>query len=387
MKHTLTAITALLTAIPALADPVAVHTWTRMEWNLPAEAEAAAQEARIWERAPLAGIEGAPDGTLFVSTPRWIDPAVPATFSRVGEDGMLTPWPSLEAHDLSNPVAIRNALGAFVTSDGILWLMDMGWVAGEDVAPEGAQKLLGFDLATGEEIARIILDDVAPRDTSFLNDLVIDETRGIAILTDSGNRGGAPVPAALIVVDLETGAIRRILDGHPALSDDPQRRLVVDGVEVFPGNRLAVGVNGITLSADGETLWFSMTTGDAIRSVPMDLVADPLTEPEMLAAAVSEPSRIGGGSDGLATDPTGRVWITNLALNRVEVMAPGSTQTDILFEGGDFVWPDSLATDFSGGMLLSTNRLNSAFSGQLDYDGDDVNFAIWRIPADMAPSR
>lgn len=245
MKHTLTAIAALLTAVPALADPVAVHTWTRMEWNLPAEAEAAAQEARIWERAPLAGIEGAPDGALYVSTPRWIDPAVPATFSRVGEDSMLTPWSSLEAHDISNPDAIRNALGAFVTSDGNLRLMDMGWVAGEDVAPEGAQKLLGFDLTTGEEIERIILDDVAPRDTSLLNDLVVDEARGLAILTDSGNRGGAPFPAALIVVDLETGTSRRILGGHSALSDDPERRLVVDGVEVFPSNRLAVGVNSI----------------------------------------------------------------------------------------------------------------------------------------------
>ncbi len=141
--------------------------------------------------------------------------------------------------------------------------MELGWVAGEGIAPEGAQKPLGFDLATGAEIARIPFDDVSPRDTSFLNDLVVDEKRGLAILTDSGNRGGAPVPAALIVVDLKAKTARRVLDSHPALSDDPERCLIVDGVEVFPGARLAVGVNGITLSADGETLWFSMTTSGA----------------------------------------------------------------------------------------------------------------------------
>lgn len=387
MKQTTTAIVALLIAAPVLAEPEALHTWTRMEWDLPAEARAALDADRLWERAPLAGVEAAADGTLFVSVPRWIDPSVPATFNRVGEDGLLTPWPSPVAHDLSNPDAIRNGLGAFVTSQGTLWLMDMGWVAGEDIAPEGAQKLVGFDLETGDEVARFPLDSVAPRDTSFLNDLVVDEARGLAILTDSGNRGGAPVPAALIVVDLETGKARRILDNHPALSDDPERSLIVDGDHVFPGQRLAVGVNGITLSGDGETLWFSLTTGDAIRSVPMALVADPATDATALADAVSPPIRIGGGSDGLATDPSGRVWITNLALNRVEILEPGADDTGILFEGGEFVWPDSLANDFAGGMVLSTNRLNSAFSGQLDFDGDDQNFAIWRIPADMPPTR
>ncbi len=374
-------------AAPALAEPERLHVWTTMTWAMDDAAAAAFDAAGTATRAPLAGVEAAADGTLFVTTPRWLDAAVPSTFSRVDADGMLHPWPSAEAHDLSNPEAIRNGLGAFVTSENVLWLMDMGWVAGEDAAPEGAQKLIGYDLSTGEEIARWPLDGVAPRDTSFLNDLVVDEARGLAIITDSGNRGGAPVPAALIVMDLATGEARRILDGHAALSDDPERRLIVDGEEVFPDGRLAVGVNGVTLSADGATLWVSLTTGDAIRSISMDLVADPDADSQALADAVSEPIRIGGGSDGIATDREGRIWITNLALNRVEVLEPDASDTRILFEGGDFVWPDSLAQDFAGGMLLSTNRLNSAFSGQLDYAGDDANFAIWRIPADMAPTR
>jgi len=378
---------ALMIAMPAMAEPEAIHTWTRMEWGLPPSERATLDATRLWERAPLAGVEAAPDGTLFVSVPRWIDAAVPATFNKVGEDGLLTPWPSAEMHDLSNPDAIRNSLAAFATTAGVVWLMDMGWVAGEDIAPLGAQKLLGFDIASGAEVARIMLDDVAPRETSFLNDVVVDEARNLAILTDSGDRGGAPVPAALIVVDLETGATRRILDGHPALSDDPSHTLIVDGDEVFDGDRLAAGVNGITLSADGETLWFSMTTGDVIRSMPMALVADPNVDGETLSSAVSEPLRIGGGSDGIATDPDGRIWITNLTLNRVEVLAQGADDTQILFEGADFVWPDSLANDFAGGMVLSTNQLNSAFSSQLDYDGADTNFAIWRTPADMAPMR
>lgn len=321
--------------------PERIFVWDRMEWTFDSDAARTAFEnARVWERAPLAGVEADAAGNVYVSTPRWIDMAVPSTLSRVIErDGqfLLEPFPSREAHDLSNPNAIRNALGAFVDSQQRMWIVDMGWVAGEDSAPEGAQKLIGIDLTTGKEIVRVPLDDVAPRDTSFLNDLVVDETRGLIVITDSGNRGGSPVPAGLIVYDIETGATRRVLDRHPALRDDPALWLKVDGREVFPGNRLAVGVNGITLSGDGADLWFSLTTGDAVRSVPMALIADPTTPPGILAEAVSDPIRIGGGSDGIATDPSGRVWITNLALNRIEVLNPGDKRTKILAEGPDFI--------------------------------------------------
>ncbi|MEM9522964.1 MAG: L-dopachrome tautomerase-related protein [Pseudomonadota bacterium] len=371
--------------------PERLFVWDRMDWTFASDAARAAfEEARVWARAPLAGVEADAQGNVYVSTPRWIDRAVPSTLSRVIErDGrfLLEPFPSREAHDLSDPNAIRNALGAFVDSRQRMWIVDMGWVAGESGAPEGAQKLIGIDLTTGREIARVPLDDVAPRDTSFLNDLVVDERRGLIVITDSGNRGGAPVPSGLIVYDIDTGATRRILDRHPALQDDPDLWLKVDGREVFPGNRLAVGVNGITLSGDGARLWFSLTTGDAIRSVPMDLVADPTVPPDILAEAVSDPIRIGGGSDGIATDSSGRIWITNLALNRIEVLNPGETRTRILSEGSDFVWPDSLARDFAGGMLLSVNRLDSAFGATMTFEQGAENFAVWRFPEDMTPTR
>ncbi|WP_168206394.1 L-dopachrome tautomerase-related protein [Labrenzia sp. PHM005] len=382
MKQTILTIAAILTASPVLAEPVALHKWTTLKW---AE-DAPSAPADIGTRAPLAGVEGGPDGTIFVSVPRWIDAQVPATINRVDADGLLHPWPNAATHNLSDPKAIRNGLGGFIDSQGRYWILDLGWVAGEDAAPEGGQKLLAYDVKTGKELVRYeIGPDVANPATSFLNDLHVDEQTGTIFITDSGNRGGSPVPAGLIVYDIETNTARRVLHNHPSVQDDPDRRLVVDGVEVFPDQRLAVGTNGITRA--GDRIWWSITTGDALYSVPEALLRDPNVTEIELAAAVEGPLRIGGGSDGLAADEKGRLWITNLALNRVEVLEPGADETGILFEGGDFVWPDSLASDFAGGILLSTNRLNSAFTGKLAYDGDDANFAIWRIPADLAPTR
>lgn len=376
----------------AQEGPELLYTWTYMDWAFddPA-AEAAFDEARVFERAPLAGVEADAAGNVYVTTPRWLDAAVPSTLSRVEViDGkpLLVPFPSAAAHDLANPDAFRNALGVFVDGKNRMWVVDMGWVAGEDATPAGAQKLIGIDLATGEEFIRFpIPDEVADSATSFLNDIVVDDVDEVIYITDSGNRGGSPVPAGIIVYDIATNTARRVLSNDPTVQDDPDLWLKVDGEEVFSGSRLAVGINGITLSPDRQTVYWSVTTGDAIYSAPAAMLRDASATPEEVSAAVSAPMRVGGGSDGIATDPSGRLWITNLTLSRVEVLEAGATDTRVLFEGPDFIWPDSLANDFDGGMLLSTNHLNHAFGGVMRYDGDAPNFRVWRIPADLAPSR
>jgi hypothetical protein len=52
----------------------------------------------------------------------------------------------------------------------------------------GAQKLVVLDLHSGRTIKRIALDGVADRKASFLNDVVVDENRRVAYISDSGSR-------------------------------------------------------------------------------------------------------------------------------------------------------------------------------------------------------
>ena len=372
--------------------PERIYSWTRMAWNFEnINAQQSFEDAKVYSHAPLAGVEADAAGEIYVTTPRWIDAAVPSTLSRVvniNGSALLEPFPSWEAHELSNVDGIRNALGVFIDNQQRMWIVDMGWVAGEESVPDGAQKLIGIDLVSGEEFVRFeITDDLADRSTSFLNDLVVDEAGETIYITDSGNRGGSPVPAGIIIYDIASNTARRVLDQHSSVQDDPNLWLKVDGKEVFDGSRLAVGINGITISADGKRVYWSITTGDAIYSVPVALLRDPEATDSDIADQIEGPLRIGGGSDGIATGSDGRLWITNLALNRLEVLEPGEIQTHILAEGPDFIWPDSLARDFNGGMLLSVNHLNSAFGGVLDYDGNASNFSVWRFSDDQPALR
>jgi len=367
-------------SVPSYGKPELVYAWTRLAYQFPTDADAKAyDDNKIYEKAMLAGVHVDRKGRVFVSTPRWLDARVPSTLSEVVEVGgkpVLRPFPSWEANQL--PDGLRDVLGFAIDRENRMWILDMGWVAGADATPDGAQKLVVIDLDSNRELARYAIpDDVANRATSFLNDLAIDDKRGLAYITDSGNRSGSPTASGILIYDLATNSARRVLDRDPRVQDDPARTLVVAGEQVLPSGRLAIGVNGIALSPDGERLYWSITTGDAIYDAPTRVLL--AGDPKTIAAAVHGPRRIGGGSDGISTDARGRVYATNLTRDRVEAFDPSTGETTIVASGPGFVWPDTLAWDDRGNLYISTNHLNHGFAGAMRFDGPEPNFRIFRI--------
>jgi sugar lactone lactonase YvrE len=304
----------------------------------------------------------------------------------VNGKSVLLPFPSWKANAVGDAATrIQNALGVEVDSRNRMWVVDMGWVAGVDPTPDGAQKIIVYDLNTGTELKRYAIpDSVANRNTSFLNDLVIDEKRELAFITDSGNRSGAPVASGLVIYDFKTNTARRVLDRHPKTQDDPSRELTVMGERVLPGGRLAVGINGITLSADGSTLYWNITTGDAIYSAKVDVLLNPASTPAQIDAAISAPARIGGGGDGMSADSKGRFYTTQLTTGKVQYFTATDPALVTIAEGSGVEWPDSLTWDDRGGLIFSTNWLNRAFGGSMNFDQATPNFRIWRIQTDAA---
>jgi sugar lactone lactonase YvrE len=368
------------------------HAWTRMDWVWRSSAEQAAYtEGAVYKAATLAGVDADRKGNLYVTTPRWIDQRVPSTLSQVvsvNGKSVLLPFPSWEANAVAKTAAeaankLQNVLGVEVDSKNRMWLVDMGWVAGVDTTADGAQKVIVLDLNTGTELKRYAIPDaVANRNTSFLNDLVVDEKRELAFITDSGNRSGSPTASGILIYDFKTNTARRVLDKHPSVRDDATRELTVMGERVLPGGRLAVGINGITLSADGSTLYWNITTGDAVYSAKVDVLLNPNATAAEVDAAITGPQRIGGGSDGLSADAKGRIYLTNLTTGKVQYFLPADKKLVTLAEGPGTEWPDSLSWDDKGGLLFSTNWLNRAFAGQMNFDQATPNFRIWRIQTD-----
>ncbi|WP_394842108.1 major royal jelly family protein [Pendulispora brunnea] len=367
-----------------------MHSWTRMDWFWRTAAERQSyQSGGAYKAATLAGVDIDRKGHVYVTTPRWLDKGVPSTLNQVVSvygKSVLLPFPTWDDNAVGDAAArFQNVLGVEVDSANRMWILDMGWVAGMEPTPDGAQKLVVLDLNTATELKRYAIpDSVANRNTSFLNDLVIDEKRELAFITDSGNRAGSPTASGIIVYDFKANTARRILNHHRSVQDDPTRELTVMGERVLPSGRLAVGINGIALSPDGSTLYWNVTTGDAIYSAKVDALLDPTATPAQIDQAIIGPKRIGGGSDGMSADAKGRIYFTNLAAGKVQYFGPQSENVETIAEGPGTEWPDSLTWDDRGGLWFSSNWLNRAFAGQMNFEQGTPNFRIWRIQTDSS---
>ena len=79
--------------------------------------------------------------------------------------------------------------------------------------------LVQIDLASDASVRTISFDSELAPQGSYLNDVRFHPDGRTAYITDSGAKG------ALLVVDLQSGAVRRLLDGHP--STQPEKDVVV----------------------------------------------------------------------------------------------------------------------------------------------------------------
>lgn len=335
--------------------------------------------------APIAGLHFAADGSAFVSTPRVIAANTPATLSRLDTTvtsgpARLTAFPSVEGNDSTAAPAehLRNVLGFYVDQrNGWLWALDMGFVAGEATAPAGAQKLVVLALDTGRVVKSIALDGVADRSGSFLNDVVVDEARRVAYISDSGLRSAPKNMAGLLVVDFASGDARRVLSQHPSLMPEANVKVFSHGQEVWPGSPLVLGINGIALSPDGATLYWTVTTGTNLWSMSTAALRNAKATDTQLAASVGNLGAVGGNTDGITVDKQGRVYITEVTRNGIVRYDPQAKTMRLLAADDGVHWPDTPAIAPDGALVFTASALNDHFAGAVK-PGQE-RYQLWRL--------
>lgn len=263
------------------------------------------------------------------------------------------PWPSA---DLQSDAATRGdarmdaPLGITQDGKGRLWVTDMGLNIGKT-------RIWGFDIASGKEIKRIELPATAAPKGSFVQDLVVDAADGWIYLADINN-------PALLAVRIEDGHVRRF-EGHASLQAQADAELRVDGKPTqFGGAPARVGVNPLTLSADGKTLYFGAMTGTQWYAVPTQLLREG-TDGEV-ATSIAKVGRK-PVSDGAAIDRAGNHFFTNLNDNGIDRLdTQGKLQSVVRSALLD--WPDSVQFGPSSWLYISVNQLHktSAFTGGAD---------------------
>ena len=235
-----------------------------------------------------------------------------------------------------------------VDEDDTLWILDTGRVIDfEDPthpmldSSAGGPKLVRVNMTTDtvERVYTFPTDVVFP--VSYLNDVRFDRARGFAYFSDSSleKRNG------IVVLNLNSGDSWRHLDDAAQVHAINGTLPFVYGQPMYqeaglvkPGF-ITFGTDGIALSPDKNTLYFSVIGGRFLYSVPTDALRTKGND----ANAQAQIKNLGekGISDGLEVDSNGIVYAGNAEQGGITMYNPATGFATIFVRDPRISWVDT----------------------------------------------
>ncbi len=294
------------------------------------------------------GIAVMPDGRIFVNYPRW---GGPQPFS-VGElkDGQVTPFPdqAINTWKPGDPVENHFVCVQSVVAgpQGKLWVLDPANPEFKGVLP-GGPKLFQIDPNSGKTLRVYRFPNEVATVSSYLNDVRFLPGKPVAFLTDSG-------AGALIVLDLESGESRRLLDGDPSVMAEDITLTIGGKPFLQNGQPPKIHSDGIAVDPKGEFVYYQALIGRTLYRVPVAALLDRTLAPAALAAKVE---RLGesGASDGLEMAPDGTLYLSSLEFNAVRKWTDGKPV--VVASSPALSWPDSFALGPDGSLMVTSARI------------------------------
>ncbi|GJE03006.1 hypothetical protein GMJLKIPL_4957 [Methylobacterium isbiliense] len=364
--------------VPLMIGMLLATTSLAQHSAAPSQGAAQLQQVASFEHQ-VTGVTVSKDGRIFVNFPRWTEDA-PISVAEVTRDGRIKPYPDDEWNSWRN--AKKNQMSAgdhFVCvqsvvadSKGNLWIVDPAAPATAPVV-QGGPKLVGIDLKTNKVAQVIRFDETIAPQGSYLNDVRFSPDGRHAYLSDAGAKG------ALVVVDLQNGKARRVLDGHP--STQPEKDVVVrtDGHELRrpDGRGVEFAADSIALSPDGRTLYWKALTGRTLYRIPTDALENPRLSARDLEAHVERAAET-EPTDGLWIDGRGRLYLSAIEQDAVKVRDGDRVST--LVQDKRLRWPDTFSEGPDGTIYVTSSRIQD-MSWFRPEAGPRLATQLWRIEA------
>ena len=305
-----------------------------------------------------AGVAVSDSGRLFVTFPHH-DGNVAFTVAEI-KNGQPVAYPS---EDLNHPAVDRPSETLFsvqtlqIDASGHLWMLDTGTLQFGEPPLKGAPKLVETDLASNRVIRTVVLPQEALLPNSALKDFRFDFHRGqagVVFITDS-----APDSEGLIVLDLASGQAMRRLTGIAAVSARGARTPIVGYeplVEMKQGmfRPWLTGLNGLELSADRKTLYFSAFTGRRLYSIPTDGLSNPAVNDTKVNGEVSEMADIGMAGH-FSLDANGDLYFMDMEQNAIYQHTPDRHIHAVVVDPR-LIWPDTMAIGSDKYLYITTSQ-------------------------------
>jgi len=273
----------------------------------------------------------------------------------VQPDHVLTAFPSkaLSAFASQSALKLDSVLGIRADKNGIVWMLDNG------MRGKSTPKLVGWNSRTDRLHRVIYLPPPVTGEHAFVNDFAVDMRHQHIYISDPA--GGSD--AALIVVNMTTGAARRVLQGHSSVLPE-NVDLMIDGkpvqVKDAAGHlvRPHIGVNPITEDLNNEWVYYGPMHGHSLYRIKAADLADESLDAKTLASRVERYSDK-PISDGITIDQANNIYLGELAENAIGVIAPDRTYRR-LAQCPRLSWVDSFSFGPEGRLYAVVNRLHQS---------------------------
>lgn len=365
-------------ATKQLGEYEVLFHWNRLEWLFSDEDQKNEfYQKEYWKGAMPAGFKVDKQGNYYLSVPRWAA-GIPATVNKIEVvDGkpMLSAYPSWEMNRIGDPTALQSVLGWEIDELNRAWFLDQGHIEGKPCI-EGAQKIVCWDLTRNELVESIpVPNEIADFTASFLNDLMIDNANGFVYIADSGIFTD-PLQGGLIVYNMRTKELRRVLHQHVSTQDVPGYWFKIAEKSVWKDRPMRTGADGIALSADRKTLYWCPLTGRNLYAIDTAFLRDFSISQEAIEIAVQDLGDKGTNTDGLGADNLGRIYYTRLEGMGIGIYDPEQRSFRPYITDQRMIWVDGMTFDSHGNLIFNSNRLHELFGGDLDWD-DPYNLIVW----------
>lgn len=323
----------------------------------------------------LTGVAVSASGRLFTNYPLWSDIYRYAVVE-VKPGNQVTPYPNLAVNSWQPG---QNGEDKWVCVQAVyiddadnLWVVDPASPRMAGVYQQ-SHKLVQINPGTGQVLRSYPFNGVAD-DQSYMNDVRVDTAAQYAYLTNSTEGG-------IFVVNLQTGAIRQVLQDHYSVKSDPAYTFTVDGHELMKNGKPAkTNSDGIALTPDGAWLYYKPLTDDKLYRIRTEYLRSDSMNNLQLAAKVEDLGHF-TTTDGMIFDKQGNLYMGDIEHYRLVRVSP-DMEMSTLVQDSLLIWPDSYSISKDGYLYVSCSQIHK----QPDYN-NGVNkrtlpYTIYRYKID-----
>lgn len=314
-----------------------------------------------------------PDGRRIMSLHQYYNPV--RELAELDANGAVLRYPAQGEGTLTT--GLVSVLGVRSDTAGVLHILDNG------MSGKAPPRLVLWDARANRLVRTIDLRAVTDTN-SFINDLAFDYRRNHVYVSDPA---GGP-NAAIIVVDMASGAARRVLQGDPSTVPEPLE-FAVEGMTPTRKKpdgtveRPRIGVDGIGIDYANEWVYFAPLHGRTMYRIR----AAELADPAMAAGLGARVERYAAKppSDGIVLDEAGNIYLGDLPNNAFGVIGTDRRYRE-LARGPELSWVDDFEFAPDGSLHVVTTQLHRSPVLNAGQRAVRAPFRIFRVQP-LAPGR